>query len=110
MSEPSREHVEAVARVTNPGDWSARKVILARAEAILTSTDPAVLDALQDALVRAGRLTDEPSPRPARRSTSTASSRCDPVRDSTPSPETGCCPLPTPRREPHTPTDTPTLP
>ena len=34
------------------------------ATGLLTSTDPAVLDAMQDALVRAGRLTEEEATRP----------------------------------------------
>ena len=63
MSEPTREHIEAVAR-TIADDWNPdRDPILTAmfsdyADTILTSTDPAVLDAMQDALVRAGRLTE----------------------------------------------------
>jgi hypothetical protein len=67
MSEPSREHVEAVGEAMAPKpfayyrgayrhDPDAVVSYLKRAERILTSTDPAVLDAMQDALVRAGRL------------------------------------------------------
>ena len=71
MSEPSKEHLEAVAEQLAPKPLSyyrqgyhgrepdAVLSYLKRAERILTSTDPAVLDAMQDALVRAGRLREE---------------------------------------------------
>ena len=54
MSEPSREHVGAVAQclAAMPDRLAAAD---RRARHLLTSTDPAVLDAMQDALVRAGR-------------------------------------------------------
>ena len=75
MSEPSREHIAAVAagydpdayddtkkRSSHPAaviQWAARRHMATEAaKALLTSTDPAVLDAMQDALVRAGRLTE----------------------------------------------------
>jgi hypothetical protein len=53
MSEPTPEHIDAVAAGIGADfpDWSH-----AHARALLTSTDAAVLDAMQDALVRAGRL------------------------------------------------------
>ena len=77
MSEPGREHVTVVARrvmtvicvrktfrcdihddeVYDEDDNCPRAVDVAHA--ILTSTDPAVLDAMQDALVRAGRLRED---------------------------------------------------
>ena len=50
QTDPILRHVQAVAWCV----WSAE-----RAERLLTSTDPAVLDALQDALVRAGRLRED---------------------------------------------------
>ena len=63
MSEPSRAHVEAVALTVSRANRLSERDALQEAphwewasEAILTSTDPAVLDAMQDALVRAGRL------------------------------------------------------
>ena len=59
MSEPSREHIEAVGRGLlqgKPGRAWARVDAETDAAMLLTSTDPAVLDAMQDALVRAGRL------------------------------------------------------
>ena len=71
MSEPTREHVEAVGagvrdcikRLTTPpvfpGQPSFGATEFDIARAVLTSTDPAVLDAMQDALVRAGRLAEE---------------------------------------------------
>ena len=56
MAEPSREHLAAIHKVLEDSsvlfDFEIAKV----ARAILTSTEPAVLDAMQDALVRAGRL------------------------------------------------------
>ena len=67
MSEPSREHVEALRDeiggwpigsgyyATRVGTDEAREI----AEHLLTSTDPAVLDAMQDALVRANRIAEE---------------------------------------------------
>jgi hypothetical protein len=73
MSEPSKEHLEAVAEHLAPKPLSyyrqgyhgtepdAVRSYFKRAERILTSTDPAVLDAMQDALVRAGRLEEETS-------------------------------------------------
>ena len=72
MNEPSGEHVEAVGEAMAPKpfayyrgayrhDPGAVVSYLKRAERILTSTDPAVLDAMQDALVRAGRLRVEES-------------------------------------------------
>lgn len=76
MSEPSREHLEAVAGIAadhigdakdpaDPHSWRCYDKVRypgdcgctwALANDFLTSTDPAVLDAMQDALVRAGRL------------------------------------------------------
>ena len=78
MSEPSREHIDAAAagydpdayddtkkRSSHPAaviQWAARRHMATEAaKALLTSTDPAVLDAMQDALVRAGRLRQETS-------------------------------------------------
>jgi len=64
MSEPTLEHLQEIADVltghpigsgyygTAVGSTEAHEM----AEVLLTSTDPAVLDAMQDALVRAGRL------------------------------------------------------
>ena len=69
---PAAEHIDAVARAMNPPTFragpvdgpraSAQKVIRARAESLLASTDPAVHAAMLDALVRAGVLTVEDAP------------------------------------------------
>ena len=66
VSEPSREHVEAVAvdlhdRLCDGGGGCAGVTDDDRrtAEALLTSTWLPVLDAMQDALVRAGWLVEE---------------------------------------------------
>ena len=66
---PTAEHTDAAARAMNPPTFragpvdgpraSAQKVIRARAESLLASTDPAVHAAMLDALVRAGVLTEE---------------------------------------------------
>lgn len=62
MPDIPHEHVLAIADETTYCD-TTRCINAARdaAVAILTSTDPAVLDALTDALVRAGRLRKEES-------------------------------------------------
>ena len=56
---PDPKHVEAVAALV--ADRAALSLVEGEwvAEILLTSTDPAVLDAMQDALVRAGRLRDD---------------------------------------------------
>lgn len=75
MTDPTTAHIEAVARTVcwmggteghepcmlhNDDSWSVDDGFCETgrdaAEQVLTSTDPAVLDALTDALVRAGRL------------------------------------------------------
>ena len=47
-------------------NYSIVKASHIEARALLTSTDPAVLDSMQDALVRAGRLREEKRQMPAR--------------------------------------------
>ncbi len=62
MSDPTAEHVDAVARAMcrcHPADDDSLHCSVWRARAVLTSTDPAVHAALLDALVRAGVLTEE---------------------------------------------------
>ena len=53
---PTAEHIDAVARAWNRSAMM-RRGVYENAEALLTSTDPAVHAALLDALVRAGVLT-----------------------------------------------------
>ena len=64
MSEPDEKHVARVAGCIWTASRADEGTISATgankiAHALLTSTDPAVLDAMQDALVRAGRLREE---------------------------------------------------
>lgn len=65
MSEPSREHVEAIAQWvignTPLSDYSPDQQSMIREDAasMLEAVTPAVLDAMQDALVRAGRLCED---------------------------------------------------
>lgn len=53
MSDPRPEHVAAIERRTM--GWTATR----GAQRLLITTDPDVLDAFLDALVRAGRLTED---------------------------------------------------